>query len=336
MKPLIAKEDLVVYKEFFAYGYQLITPFFKMETDYGKLMTASGDMPILPEDYSENRVSEGVIHSYIEVGRKDINRKLLVRSVIKKGTPFFVSFDGSEIASRELLIGNEPADRSNPKAIMGELRKTRKTIYKWLYDENVGKNGIHVGDVLLTDMTFITPGEVNRKNRENAIGIVGFIRKDGTPHVISLKQKNMAWFEKLTLKTTNAIKTYSEAVNDFNGKEHTDKLLENFNGKLDGLSSLEYCLKYKTEGTNEGDWFLPSAGEMLQTVRNMFVINMTAAKLGKYADKLIFANGYWSSTEYDNICTWMCSTEGANIYEATLKNHTWYVRPSLGIKTTTN
>ena len=64
------------------------------------------------------------------------------------------------------------------------------------------------------------------------------------------------------------------------------------------------CWRYHTEGTNQGDWYLPSVAEMGYVVARFNQINSTMRNLmslfyGKYSIAIIASKDTWTSTEYN-------------------------------------
>lgn len=328
IKPLVAKKDLIVYKELVKGKGCILTPFQNMHVTLGRSIKPRGEMPELPSDYSENRVGEGVIHSYTnDIWGEYYDNAFFAKAIIKAGTPFFVSIDGNYAASRELYLTSQK--ESYEKETRNELNETRNAILELLREENVTDDGVHVGDVLLSDMSFTTPDEVTEES--DAIGIVGFIRNN-VPYVISLEQKKAKWFDGVKSKPANATENYLEAVNDFNGKKNTKTLRGKHKDNLEKYPALKYCLEYKTNGTKKGDWYFPSSGEMLQAVRNKFLIDSTAIILNSFginAELLHHGEHFCTSKEYNDEKPWACNACIAYVQVWGYKMNSHYVRPML-------
>lgn len=334
IKPLVADKDLTVFKAFIrTKDGKLETPFYHLKTDYGENMVANGEIDELPSDYSINSLGRGLIHSFIILKDLSWTKKgmVFVKATIKAGTEFYVSFNGAEIASKELLISKEDENRYydiNSKEEV--LKETRKAVYEVMRNETIGNEGVRVGDVLLSDKTFAKPGFLTEEQKQEAIGIVGFIRTDGTPHAIALKQKRCEWSKECENEPNYIYDVdYSEPASDFNGKENTAKLVGIFNEDLACHPALEYCAKYETKGTKAGDWHLLSSGEMLQTMRNKFIIGMTEEELGKCSCRFDF-NDYWTSTLIVNKKPSIILGYIARITYLNAMEHA-YARPSINI-----
>ena len=68
------------------------------------------------------------------------------------------------------------------------------------------------------------------------------------------------------------------------------------------------CWRFKTNGTNQGDWYLPSAGEIGYLVCRILEIQETLEKVieiygSQYATTLNMGGNYWPSTQYNNVNT---------------------------------
>ena len=344
IKPFVCDKDIVVYKFLKVNDNEFKTFYQGTSVSVDEVIKANGTLPEIPLDYSDNKIGKGVIHAYIRNNIKDdiydpvYDDRVFAKSVIKAGTPFFVQFDMEEVAARELFISSEIISRNNIDnkidEITSNLRETHEIIYKLMREQIVGKDGVKVGDVLLSDRkTFVTPENITKDM--SIIGVVGFINNDGIPHIISLYQEEKRWAEDPSIPI-NIVNTYNEACNDFNGKKYTKNLFKKYSDRLDDLTALEYCVSYSTEGTKKGDWVFDSIGEVLQVIRNAYIINVTIDKINMVnsnikADKIVFGTYYWASAERSSSYAWVCYTGNAKCYGWDSKWHSRYVRPSLAI-----
>lgn len=340
IKPFVCDKDIVVYKLLEVNDNEFKTPCQGTSVSVDEVIKANGTLPEIPLDYSNNNIGKGVIHAYIRNNIKDdiYDDRVFAKSVIKAGTPFFVQFDMEEVAARELFISSEIIDCNNIDnkidEITSNLKETHEIIYKLMREQIVGKDGVKVGDVLLSDRkTFVTPENITKDI--SIIGVVGFINNDGIPHIISLHQEEKRWAKDYS-NPVNVVNTYNEVCNDFNGKKYTKNLFKKYSDRLDDFPALEYCVSYSIEGTKKGDWVFDSSGEVLQVIRNAYIINVTIDKINMVnsnikADKIIFASFYWASAETSQANAWYCSTDNADCYYGYTKWNIYYVRPSLAI-----
>ena len=108
---------------------------------------------------------------------------------------------------------------------------------------------------------------------------------------------------------------------DMNGKSNTSAILAVDNGldtswqtasTITSITSTGYqyhptaqcCWRYHTIGTNQGDWYLPSGGELGYLASRWKAINNSINKLvSSGLEALVFpvGHGWWSSTEYSNL-----------------------------------
>lgn len=338
IKPLVADTDIVVYKHLEKfYNGEVHTPHQGTQVTLGQKFVAKGKLPKLPKNYSNNEIAEGVIHAYINKAEAEyyLSEGKIVKAVIKAGTPFFVQFDMNEIATTEIVLDNDFQTYSEEtvKEIEDNLDNTINVIYKLLREQNTC-NGVSVGDYVLSDKSIVTP-DAFTKDME-VIGIISFFTKDGTPNVTALKQTECIW-GRMTYSAVNVVNSREKSVEDFNGADYTKKLYDTYKDKLDDFPALKYCIEYETKGTKKGDWVFGSSGEILQTIRNAYLINRSIEKLNgvkgdcDYADEIIIGTFYWTSAEINSMYAWYCYTAYAYCGRCNLKCDSGYVRPSLTI-----
>ena len=105
---------------------------------------------------------------------------------------------------------------------------------------------------------------------------------------------------------------------DFDGQSNTEKILSVDNSHdtswqtastINNESENQYihpaaqcCWRFRTVGTNQGDWYLPSAGELGYAIARMQAIqnSMKALVTKGYTVSLLSTSVYWSSTQYSN------------------------------------
>lgn len=112
--------------------------------------------------------------------------------------------------------------------------------------------------------------------------------------------------------TVNAWGSYKNAMIDFDGKGNTDILtsLATAQSNWKTASTITNsggsgyypaaccCWRYHTEGTKQGDWYLPACGELGYIMPKLKKINNILNEIGVSLD---MSSNYISSTEYD---TW--------------------------------
>lgn len=108
----------------------------------------------------------------------------------------------------------------------------------------------------------------------------------------------------------------NNALSDFDGKDNTEKVISYVNSKSTDWQTAneiedfgEYCLapfkccwRYHTEGTNQGEWYVPSANELGYLITRQFSIKDTQDLLYRIYDRFcaeLRGVDVWSSTQYD-------------------------------------
>lgn len=103
--------------------------------------------------------------------------------------------------------------------------------------------------------------------------------------------------------------TINNPLSDFDGRGNTDKILEargerdyfSWKPMLDkptDYSAASVCDMYYTIGTKQGDWYLPSAGELGYVVARLEDIDNAFRKIG--TTRRLKFEFVWSSTVYNN------------------------------------
>ena len=167
-----------------------------------------------------------------------------------------------------------------------------------------------VGDILYSDKTCNSSIIVSK----TPIGIVF----DGKKQLaIALEQQRLTLGGASQLLDTG-VSSITDAKNDWNGKNNTQKIL---NMTVDGkpvyysLPAVMYVNQYKTTGTSAGDWYLPAAGELNAIYENHTVISTAMENLGK---------GQLSYT-----CIWSSTLAERSINEA---RKAWSLEISVGLE----
>lgn len=115
---------------------------------------------------------------------------------------------------------------------------------------------------------------------------------------------------------------------DFDGRKNSDILLKTRGEKdysswkpdydtLEDYQAVSCCDMYKTYGTEQGDWYLPSAGELGYLVARFKEINQAISKIlqayGNTYAVAVSSNYFWSSSEYSINGVRVVSTGNGNI-----------------------
>ena len=137
---------------------------------------------------------------------------------------------------------------------------------------------------------------------------------------------------------------------DFDGKSNTEKILavDNSNSTtwqtattIDNSTNNQYvhpaaqcCWRHHTEGTQQGEWYLPSAGELGYALARQGSIDLAINTLNtQYSTTLgiqFNTSHYWSSTQYSSLYTLRMGFESGSV-SSYYKNATTYVRAFLAL-----
>ncbi len=146
---------------------------------------------------------------------------------------------------------------------------------------------------------------------------------------------------------TTSPSSSNNALADFNGKGNTQKIItqrgiKDYNSWIPGKATeADYpaascCDMFYTEGTSQGDWYLPACGELGYIIPPLNKINdainkMRTAYGSSTGVKLGIYNRYWSSTEHSSGYARVVDTNvgRVNYYS---KNGNRYVRAFLHFK----
>ena len=142
-------------------------------------------------------------------------------------------------------------------------------------------------------------------NGEIADGVL--VVCEGRNLVIAPEEKCLKWSNKRDVATEEIEATYY-AINDWEGKNRTAKIIAHPSFKKDGKQCAPgYCYAYSRTNDNgvgitAGQWWLPSAAELVMMWRNFKIIN-DGLKLITGAT-LLQRTWYWSSTEFSASYAW--------------------------------
>lgn len=134
---------------------------------------------------------------------------------------------------------------------------------------------------------------------------------------------------------TSSPSSTSNALSDFDGKGNTSKILtvrgekdySSWTPSKDYLSDYEaisLCDMHYTDGTEQGDWYMPSCGELGYMAVKWRSLNTSLTKLSnaygsKTSVKLSTSYYYWTSTEYNTQSVRLLDTDKFNLSYA-IKN----------------
>lgn len=339
LKPFVAKKDLKVFKilnKDEEGNYE--TPYQYCKVELNSLMQANENN----DDYSEYnwgdnyhkcqlKIGGGFIHSIFHDIKEytDNNNLCVVVAYIPEGTEYFISTGFIDVCSKQLRLTDKFVDIDDAVLSKEEMMDILSPI-----SEIIDKEKVNAGWLVMSNKTFIHPSEYTNEMKDDIIGVVGSII-DGKIIVIALDETECEWCQKNEKVDNMPTIPYSdgEAYDNFKGKEYTEIIKNNEKYKKDNsyFAAFDYCLKYKTKGTESGDWYLPSTGELHRMLNmNRDVINYAFFIMGTTLIK--YDTAYWASAESSSTSAWYCRTDSAFLNSRYYKYNDLCVRPSLAIE----
>ena len=117
---------------------------------------------------------------------------------------------------------------------------------------------------------------------------------------------------------------------DFDGYKHTYNIANAKDYKSELFKVIDYCINYKSEGTNKGDWHLGSTGEMIAIAKNLIFINSAIKLVG--IGEIMSLYWYWTSSHFGegqifgSWCVYLSNSSSYDYYNLGSKGQ---VRPLL-------
>ena len=337
LKPFVAKKDLKVFKIIYKDeegNYK--TPFQNCKVELNSLMQANennGDYS--KYNWGDNdhkcqlQINGGFIHSLFHDIKEytDNNNPCIVVAYIPEGTEYFISTRFMDVCSKQLKLTDEIVNIDDAILSKEEMMDILSPI-----SETIDKEKVDAGWLVKSDKTFLHPSEYTNEVKDDIIGVVGSII-DGKIIVIALDETRCEWCQNNEKVDNMPTIPYSEVYDNLKGKEYTEIIKNNKKYKKDNsyFPAFDYCLKYKTKGTESGDWYLPSSGELHRMLNmNRDVINYAFFIMGTtlIKDDTI----YWASAENSSTLAWYCYTGNAILDRWANKWYSFYVRPSFAIE----
>ena len=179
-----------------------------------------------------------------------------------------------------------------------------------------------IGDILYSDMSCNT----NVVASKTPIGVIF----DTTNKLaIGLERSYQHWStSQFDVPGLSNITSSSAVTADWQGKNNTRVVLDYCKANGKSCPAFEYVNTYKTEGTKEGDWYLPAMGELNAIYSNMNVLNKTLSKIG--GTKVEAAEAFsFSSSEAPNNSFWRMYFGNGDIDYASKSSSGGNIRPVL-------
>ena len=269
-------------------------------------------------------IEGGAIHAFLTNIDSRLNGTCL-KAIIKKGTEYYVQDDFKEIAAKELYITNEVVTEKVTTPDFKSILEDYLSVV--MNDESfMNKDDVKVGYYMLSDKTFVSPLE--GFDHSKAIGIVAFFDKNDEPVIVSIDEEYLPWLTEYSMNNKVCSKI-EDPDNDFDGKKHTYDIVASKDYDPVKFKAIAYCTYYETYGTERGDWYLGSVGEMINVAKNVAIINLSIYYTG--VGTPLKMKWVWTSSERkcnSRSYAWDCllsSGRCTSIYD--FRNDKSYVRP---------
>ena len=287
-KPFIAKKDIVVYKRLVkGYYDNYVTPHQETFVTLNSVLHAKGKHEISNADKQEIR--SGFVHAYLSKNKYLSSRYILFKSIIPKGTKFYISDDLAEVCAKEMFITDEKVKYGSLPPVEERVKELYKDYLSGLFEEKeINGQKIEIGYLCLSDKTFVKPdGNIYGKK---IIGIVGDITDENKIIVTSLDEERLRWSDKYEM-----VGCYSA-----DGKVNTKKIRDLKDRKEGDYPIFDWVDNYVTEGTEKGNWYIGSETEVKKVISlNQMLVNIGLA-MSSVGVQLYVDNSYWSSSEYNS------------------------------------
>ena len=203
-----------------------------------------------------------------------------------------------------------------------------------------------IGDYITKSGGFIKFANYQDTDRDNLAGIyIGDNPETGEKLFIpanvgfeyNSNQRGLNWCSSYPIKfdinpsdmTTNS----TEVISKFNGKSQTNKILAAAaaNDKPDTYFGVANFCKSFAPGFKDGEWYLPSMGELKIIYKSWSNILQSVTKI--YPLITSFENWCWSSNQATNESSWRASLKSDKLGYTLVINYTYYyIVPFLAIK----
>ena len=309
-KPLVAKKDITVYKYVKKVGGKYVTACQNYPIQTNEVLTASQNSEdIVDTDCRKYAINGGAIHACTSSYDNGFGDNICLKAYIKEGTEFWVQDDFKQVAARSLYITDEVVtDKQNTDLI---------DICKLLIeDAPTNKDGVRIGDVLLSDKTYASP--LGDFDKSKVIGYVAcFNPEDDSPIHVGLKNEYLPFLtERYYNNSCHSNISYDNNEEDFEGYKHTYDIANAKDYVPELFKAIEYCINYESEGTEKGDWHLGATGEMIAIAKNLIFINAAIMLVG--IGETLAIDWVWTSSQYRGgqvACSWDVGLDDGDSYD---------------------
>ncbi len=151
-----------------------------------------------------------------------------------------------------------------------------------------------VGSFLYSDMSCSTA-------IEGSNSIIGIIFDVTNNLALALDYSNKTWASEAIDIPGLPNMDKASAQTDMNGQSNTTTIANYCKSNGKSCPAIEYVTSYSTTGTNAGNWYLPSAGELKKIYNNKDKINTSLSNAGKLT---LPKEYHWSSTDGSTGSSW--------------------------------
>ena len=213
-----------------------------------------------------------------------------------------------------------------PTGFFGDNEKARFMSLKYMDYANPDNGSLNVVGMafgnIRVDISTISNIQTTNLGGSSSGYIAELNSDNNTPEIPNLLNSNNEW----NLSELGAINTY--AMTDINGKNKTELILATATSqstwRTDSTISNENgsgyapaaccCWRYHTLGTQQGDWYLGGCGEYsLMLINRQNILSKLQLLSSSYPNDCIssiVSNRYWTSTEYNDLYTYVYYTSG--------------------------
>jgi hypothetical protein len=133
-----------------------------------------------------------------------------------------------------------------------------------------------------------------------------------SPYLTNGKKNELYHLDKFSIYHEGEGETYdyNNALSDMDGKNNTSAIRYGSENSFGALpEDIDYCLNFKTYGTNKGDWYVPSLGEVGYLLSRASTINTVIDLIdSQNSDKFSYGYTILTSTIYDGVSRWVVET----------------------------
>ena len=291
-EPLVATHDIVCLKYLGKNALGFHTPYKIVKVELDKELKAEGNEAIVKsicEDiFGEEMftIEGGFVHARLEPDDSIAN--YCMKAIISKGTKYFLSVFGDEIAAKTMIITSEETDKIVDKDLLKDI-----------INNAPNENGVYVGDYLLQDGIYIRPTEINSLHKLALVGqVVGFHKHK--PLIAAIDILEEVW--NIRYKEVRNGLGRKEAITLFNGKKVTQQAMRRRD--KDSFVAIALCDKYREDSKEQ--WYLPALGEMSVLLNNTMYVNAARkfTKIGKLITEKMY---FWTCSEFNSNYSWYCN-----------------------------